>query len=146
MAKKKAKKNEEGRDDIGRFKKGNVYAQVYDMEELTALFLKGLEYAQKTKDCLCLADAIHHTGIPYSTYDWQAEKHAVLGQIKKDTMVEVTRRINKGGLMGDYNPTASIWRMKQLGERDEKYQDVTTKGEKVESQITTFQLPDNGRD
>lgn len=100
---------------------GNKYAQKYSEEDATELFIKGLEYAEQNNDCLSLHDAIKQTSIPYSTYDYLAEKHEVLGRIKKDTMIEVLRRINKGALKGDYQPTSSIWRMKQLGEKDENY-------------------------
>lgn len=98
--------------------KGNKYAQKWELEELEVLFINALEYAEGNKDCLSLADAINHIDIPYSTYDYQAEKYDVLGRIKKDTMTAITRRINKKALQGDFQPTASIWRMKQLGEKD----------------------------
>ena len=49
---------------------GNKYTQKYTEEESISLFIAGLEYAEATDDCLCLADAIKHTGIPYSTYDY----------------------------------------------------------------------------
>ena len=104
--------------------KGNQYTRKWEIEELTELFLKGLEFAETNKKCYCLADAIYHTEIPYSTYDYYAEKEHVLGLIKKDTMICITRRINKGALEGDYNPASSIWRMKQLGEKDQQYQEV----------------------
>lgn len=97
---------------------GNKYTQIYTKEAAIELFLKGLEYATTSAECLSLADAIHHTGIPYSTYDYLAEKHEVLGLIKKDTKVEVTRGINKGALLSDFQPASAIWRMKQLGETD----------------------------
>ena len=95
--------------------KGNKYNQKWTEKELYDRFIIGLEYAENNDDCLCLAEAIKATGIPYSTYDWHAERNEELGHIKKDTMIEVSIRINKGALKGDYQPTASIWRVKQLG-------------------------------
>ena len=98
--------------------KGNKYAQKYTLDEAMELFIIGLEYAESNDNCLSLADAIKQTTIPYSTYDYLAEKHEVLGYIKNDTKTEVTRRINKHALKGEFNATSSIWRMKQLGEKD----------------------------
>lgn len=97
---------------------GNKYAQKYELDEAIDLFIIGLEYAESNEECLSLADAIKQTTIPYSTYDYLAEKHDVLGHIKNDTKTEVTRRINKEALKGNFNATSSIWRMKQLGEKD----------------------------
>lgn len=98
--------------------KGNKYTQKYTEEKAYDLFIKGLEYAETDTECLSLADAIKHTTIPYSTYDYLAEKYEVLGLIKKDTKTEITRRINSNALKGKFNATSSIWRMKQLGELD----------------------------
>lgn len=109
--------------------KENKYAQKYTLEHAMDLFINGLEYAEIDNNCLSLHDAIKQTTIPYSTYDYLAEKHEVLGRIKKDTMIEVLRRINSKALKGEYQPTASIWRMKQLGEKDQSF--VNQKVEEV---------------
>jgi hypothetical protein len=122
--------------------KGNQYTRKWNIEELITQFEIGLEYAKTNKNCLCLADAIAQTNVPYSTYDYYAEKEEVLGFIKRDTMVEVTRRINKGALQGDYNPASSIWRMKQLGEKDQQYQDHTTQGDKITPPVINFTKSD----
>jgi hypothetical protein len=115
--------------------KGNKYAQIWTEDEAKELFMKGLNYAKSNTQCLHLADAIYETGIPYSTYDYLAEKHKVLGLIKKDTKMEVLRRINRGTLDGSYPPASGIWRMKQLGESDKletKTELSGVKGIKVE--------------
>ena len=98
--------------------KDNKYNQVWTHKDAKERFLKALKYSEIDDDCLHLADAIKVTGIPYSTYDYLAEKHKDLGLIKKDTKMEVLIRINKGTIKGDYPPAAGIWRMKQLGETD----------------------------
>ena len=99
---------------------GNKYTQKYTEEDAVELFIKGLEYAESQHDCYSLADAIKHTEIPYSTYDYLAERYEVLGRIKKDTKTEVSRRINKGALLSELQPASAIWRLKQLGEVDSK--------------------------
>ena len=98
--------------------KGNKYNQVWTEKEAKERFIKGLQYAEEDTECFHLEDAIKQTGIPYSTYDYLAEKHKDLGLIKEETKMEVLRRINKGTIKGDYPPAAGIWRMKQLGETD----------------------------
>jgi hypothetical protein len=111
--------------------KGNKYAQIWNEENAMVEFIKALEFAEKDSRCLCLEDAIHHAKIPYSTYDYLANKYEVLGRIKKDTMAEVKRRINKGSLEGDYNPASGIWRMKQLGDTDKQ---------EIKQEVTSNQL------
>ena len=58
-------------------------------------------------------------------------RFAVLEDYKKAINDRVISRINQEALKGDYNPTAGIWRMKQLGEKDTQHQDHTTKGESL---------------
>lgn len=106
--------------------KGNRYAQKYTEEELMENFLTALNHAETEKECLSLADAIAVSNMPYSTYDYYAENNKVLGHIKSDTKVAVSRRINKGALKGDFQPASSIWRMKMLGEVEQKDTAVTT--------------------
>jgi len=53
--------------------------------------------------------------------------------------------VNKGAITNEMNPTASIWRMKQLGEKDQQYQDHTTKGEAITDQ-KTINITVDGKD
>jgi hypothetical protein len=99
--------------------KNNRYNQVYNLEQATELFLNMLEYA-KTDDCLCIQDAVLNENLPISTFYSLIKQHKDLEDIKKDIDAAIISKVNKGGLTGDFNPTASIWRMKQLGERDER--------------------------
>lgn len=95
----------------------NKYAQKYSLEEAMPLFLEMLEYSL-TDDCLCVQDAFLHIKMPSSTFHYLIDKYKVLEDIKKDINANVISKVNKGALKGDFQPTASIWRMKQLGERD----------------------------
>lgn len=95
----------------------NTYAQKYNLEEALPLFKKMLEYSY-SEDCLCVQDAFLHIKMPSSTFHYLINKYKVLEDIKKDINANVISRVNKAGLKGDFNPTISIWRMKQLGEAD----------------------------
>ena len=103
-----------------RFKQDNKAAQKWTLENAEPLFLKALDFAKSDDDCLCVQDAISESGIPYVTFYYLADKHPVLNDIKTSINNEVIRRINRGALKGDFNPASSIWRMKQLGERDKQ--------------------------
>lgn len=107
--------------------KENRYNRKWSDEELVNQFLKAYEYAKKSKDCLCLYDAIAETEMPYSTYFYWSEKNKDLDLIKRDTLFEIVRRVNKGTLHNDFNATAGIWRMKQCGEKDTQYQEQNVK-------------------
>ncbi len=99
--------------------KGNKYTQKYTEEEAIPIFERMAEFSQ-TEDCLCIQDAFLHVGLPSSTFYHLVEKFDVLETIKKDIMANVIARVNRHGLKGEFNATASIWRMKQLGEIDSK--------------------------
>jgi len=114
-----------------QFKKGNRDAEKWSLEKAEELFNKAYEYALINKDCLCVEDAIYHSGIPFSTFYNLSKKSTVLEDIKKDINRAILRRINKKGLNGEFNATMSIWRLKQLGEEDVTKTDVTTKGKEI---------------
>lgn len=95
----------------------NTYAQKYSLDEALPLFLEMLEYSL-SDECLCVQDAFLHIKMPSSTFHYLIDKYKVLEDIKKDINANVISKVNKGALKGDFQPTASIWRMKQLGERD----------------------------
>lgn len=101
--------------------KKNNYAQEWTLENALPRFEDALKYASENDDCLCLQDAIAQTGIPYSTFDYLAENQEVLGTIKKSIKAEVIRRINRLAMKDQAPASPAIWRMKQLGERDEQH-------------------------
>ena len=98
----------------------NKYGQVWDEDNARGYFLDALKYAEDNKECLSLQDAIYHCGMAYSTFYYLSDRYAGLETIKKDIHNAVIRRVNKGALTGDMNPTAGIWRMKQSGEVDSR--------------------------
>jgi len=71
-----------------------------------------------------------------STFHYLIEKFPVLEIYKKDITDIVVSRINKNALKNEFNATASIWRMKQLGEKDKTETDITTNGKEINSPQT----------
>ncbi len=115
----------------GRFTYGNNAHEKWSIEDAKELFLKALKYANDDDDCLCIQDAIYYIKLPSSTFYNLIKRFSELEYIKKDIDLAVIRKINKGGLKGKFNPALSIWRMKQLGEKDEQKTDITTNGKDV---------------
>ena len=99
--------------------KGNIFAQKWSPEELIKQFEKAVQIAKEDEECLCLYDAVDETDLPLSTYDYHSVKDPVLGALKKECQKQITRRINRNALKGEFTAAPAIWRMKQLGERDE---------------------------
>jgi hypothetical protein len=119
-----------------RFKHGNKAAEKWTIELAKEVFSHMLEYTQKNNNVLSVQQAYIDYGIPCVTYYYLLEKFPELEPFKKGINDTIISRVNKGALEGDYNPTAGIWRMKQLGEKDEKHQDITTKGESINKQLS----------
>lgn len=103
------------------FEKGNNLAQEWSIENATPRFQDALKFAREDDECLCMQDAVAHSGIPSRTFYYLACNHDVLQEIKQDIADAIVSRVNRKGLIGDFNATMSIWRMKQLGEKDEQH-------------------------
>ena len=103
------------------FEKGNKYAQEWTLENALPRFEDALAFAENDKDCLCLQDAKYVSGIPSSTFDYLVDNHDVLCLIKKDIMDHIISRVNKLAMRNLAPASPAIWRMKQLGERDEQH-------------------------
>jgi hypothetical protein len=100
--------------------KGNRYNERYSKEDALELFEKGLEYARWNEECLSVQDVVIYLDLSHSTFYNLCEQHKELDDIKKDLNDAIIARINRQALKNKFNPTASIWRMKQLGERDQQ--------------------------
>lgn len=111
--------------------KGNKYAQEWTFENALPRFEDALKFAKENDDCLCLQDAILQTGIPVSTFKYLVENQKVLASIKEEIHAVIISRINKGALRDTLTSTPAIWRMKQLGEKDQSHLDVKSDGEKI---------------
>ncbi len=91
-------------------------------------FYEMLENARSDKKILSFQDACSSINWRDSKVNYWAKKIPIFATLKTDIQNSIVARINKEALEGEYNPTASIWRMKQLGEKDttEVNQNVTT--------------------
>jgi hypothetical protein len=125
------------------FEAGNKYAQEWNVENALPRFEDALKYAEDDDECLCLQDAIYQSGIPCSTFYYLSENHTVLETIKQDIHSAVIRRVNRLALARKeaVSPAAAIWRMKQLGEKDQQYIDQHTETNEPKINITY-----NGKD
>ena len=112
---------------------GNKAAEKWNEENVKELIENMRDNAKDDKEILCLQDAIHSVDLYSSGLNYLIKKFPVFESIKKDIEDLILARINKGALLGDFNPASGIWRMKQLGEKDTQHQDFTTKGEKIKS-------------
>ncbi len=123
-----------------KFAKGNKDAEKWkesDFEDILNICYKVAK--ENPNDFLSMADIVLYAkdelGVPSRTFYYLVEKFPVLQSLKEDLNLLLIARVNKKALFSDYNATASIWRMKQLGEKDlsSVNMDHTTKGDKVES-------------
>ena len=96
-------------------------------------FQEMLENAMKDPEILCFQDACLSIGCRSTKIDYWVNKMPVFESYKKEIQNVIISRINNKALNNKFNATQSIWRQKQLGERDTQYQntDITSKGDQV---------------
>lgn len=112
---------------MAQFQHGNQAAATWTEAEAIKLLESMCSYALNDSDVLCFTDACMKCGFSPSHVAYLVDRFPVLETIKKDVQAYITSRINKGALTGDYVSTPAIWRMKQLGEKDQQFQEVTGK-------------------
>lgn len=103
-----------------RFKKGNKAAEKWTEEEAKDSFNAMLLFAAKNESVVSVQQAYIDFGMPSTTYYYLIDKFPVLASVKKGINDIIISRVNKGAINNEMNPTACIWRMKQLGERDKQ--------------------------
>jgi len=101
-----------------RFKIGDKAAEKWTEESTLELLVQMRNNSATDDKILCLQDAIHSVGLYGSGLDYLLEKFPIFVNIKKDIQDIIIARVNKRALQNDFNPASSIWRMKQLGEKD----------------------------
>ena len=110
--------------------KGNRYGEKHSLEEWEKIF-EGIYEKAKKGEFLSIQQAFIESDVRPSTERWLASKYEALATIKKDIADCIANRINKGGLLAEFNPAMSIWRLKQLCEQDVSKTDITTNGKDV---------------
>ena len=101
-----------------KFAIGNKEAEKWSEEDVRLIIEQMRSNAENNEKILCLQDAIHSVNLYSSAMTYFMEKFHVFANIKKDIQEIITARINAKALSGEFNATASIWRMKQCGEKD----------------------------
>lgn len=121
------------------FQPGNKCASEWTLENALPRFEDALKFAlDDEKNCLCMQEAIMYSGIPSSTFYYLTDNHTVLESIKRQINDAIIIRVNKGAITGQYKETASIFRMKQLGERDKVDVNHMNDGGKFEPPVIKF--------
>jgi hypothetical protein len=128
-----------------RFQIGNKDAEKWTVENAYDLFEEMFLNSEEDNNILCFNDACKSVEFRHSHIEYIIKKFPVFEDYKKDIQETIISRINKEALTNNFNSTASIWRMKQLGERDNKEVDVydkrkTLSNEEREDRIKELKL------
>lgn len=111
------------RDEKGRVTKGSNLHQKYNKEEVIKVF------EELAKKCIAgeyfsIQECQMNSGMrPRTFYDY-AEKYPELEDLKRQMNDGIIANVNRECLTGKMNPTAGIWRMKNLGEKDRQEVDM----------------------
>ena len=113
------------RDEKGRILRGKL-AEKYTKEEAVELFW---EIAEKCieGEFLSIQECQMASKLPPSTFYKLAEMYPEVEDAKRQMNDAIIATVNRKGLENKFNPTAAIWRMKNLGETDKKEVDMTVK-------------------
>lgn len=111
--------------------KGNDYNLKYTLEKELPIFEDLLKKTEEG-EFLCIQEIIMKSPYPKKSFYYLCEKFQDLHNLKEEMNDAIIVEINRGSLNNKYNSTASIWRQKQLGERDQQHQDITTNGNDVQ--------------
>ena len=123
---------------MAKFAIGNKEAEKWTEEEARHIIEQMRANAIESDKILCLQDAIHSVDLYSSAMTYFMKKFPVFASIKKDIQEIITARVNAKALNGEFNATASIWRMKQCGEKDESAIDHRNNGASFEPPIIKF--------
>lgn len=98
---------------------GNKYNELYTLEKELPIFKEIIEEAKKGK-YLSIQEAVMLSPYERGIFYYLCERFKDLDNIKKELNDIIIAIVNRKGLEGEFNATSSIWRMKQLGERDKQ--------------------------
>ena len=120
------------------FKEGNKAASKSPKVVLRK-FREMLSNAENDDNILSFQDACISIKWRSSKVAYWTKKIPVFETLKKDIQDIIVSRINKKALNNKFNATASIWRMKQLGEIDESTKNLTNNGNSFEPPKISFE-------
>jgi len=123
---------------MARFEIGNKEAEKWNEEDARLIIELMRTNAIDSDKILCLQDATHSVNLYSSGLNYLLDKFPVFEAIKKDIQSIVTARVNAKALTGEFNATASIWRMKQCGEKDESAINHQNNGASFEPPVIRF--------
>jgi hypothetical protein len=87
-------------------------------------FSELVKNAKEDNDILCWQDACMSINWRDSKVNYWCGKIPIFANLKKDVQNIIIARVNKNALKNKFNATASIWRMKQLGEVERSEQTI----------------------
>jgi len=108
------------------FQKGHQWACKRTAEEWLSIFEEMREYLEDQKnEIYSIQDVFTYFRIPHDVFYSKIKGSEEIASIKNDIVAMIISRINKGALLGTYAPSPAIFRLKQLGERDEQHINTT---------------------
>lgn len=101
--------------------KGNKNAEKWNIEQSQDFFDSILDYVEMNNDCCSMAEACSNLGWYETLLQYLQEKHKTIDfePIKKAKEI-IKQRIIKRGLKNEYNPTMSIFILKNNHDMKEK--------------------------
>lgn len=121
---------------MGVFEKGNKAAEKWSEEYAIWVFDEAFNNAIQNDDILCAQDAFFSVELRPTTAHYLIKKFPVLESFKKDIHEAVICRVNSGALKSKMNNAAAIWRMKQLGEKDQQYMQTDNTNKNLNKELT----------
>lgn len=122
------------------FVEGNKFGVKYTEEQYISAFLNALEKIKESlkgsakNKIVTLGGFYLQTGIPVSTCKLAIETYPALTAIKEELCAILNEFIATKALDNEFNQTASIWRHKQLGEKDNTEKFVERRIEMTEAE------------
>tara|TARA_R110001599_G_scaffold149417_1_gene333277 strand:+ start:646 stop:1023 length:378 start_codon:yes stop_codon:yes gene_type:complete len=110
---------------------GNKNSEKYTLEQELPIFQELLERTQ-AGEYLSIQEVVMKSKYSRQIFYYLCDRFVDLDTIRKEISESIIAVVSRGSLENKYNASASIWRMKQLGEKDQQYQDHTSKGEKMQ--------------
>jgi len=121
---------------MAKFKHGNKAAEKWSKEYAEKVFNEMLDFTNERKDIFSIQEAYIEYGMPSSTYYYLLDRYPVLDSIKRGMNDIIIARVNSGALKNKLNNASAIWRMKQLGEKDQQYMDNRNTNKNINVELT----------